>query len=591
MKKHNVMKKTTLLICVAWLFAATSFAQTVTLTFTGRDGGNHPIDLSYVTVTNITKNWQEYLFWPDTVLTLQGENGIPEVKPLPELSLQLSPHSPNPFNGTADVILMLAEGGTVDLEMADMNGRAMVETFHETSLQPGIHQFRVTFAHAGIYVLVVRHNGKTSSLKLVCQNGGNANSVEYVGVTETDSRETGAFKSHTRGQVTRPFDLGDQMQYLGYAIINNNEEESQCIEQPLADGQTYVLPFSATQVNFPAVITADVTIVTDFSAVGGGQVTNDGGDSTTVRGVCIDILPNPTLLGRHTVDGQGAGSFTSQLSGLSSNITYYVRAYASNHLATVYGDQKTFTIPINPAGDALSCPGTPVVIDVDGNRYNTLLIGQQCWMRENLRTTHYADGTPILEGVGYSTTTGYWYYPMNQAEYISPYGLLYNWRATMRNASSSNANPSGVQGVCPDGWHVPSDAECTQLINYVQSQTHYWCGGDSTQIGKALAATVGWDLSGLGPCTVGNPDYTTNNATGFGALPAGFHSLPGAPTAGSISGGLGYVTFYWTCTGTYNSYGYNDIYYWGLHSNYEAVMHHDFADTDGDAHSVRCIKD
>ena len=591
MKKHSVMKKTTLLFCVAWLFAATCFAQTVTLTFTGRDGGNHHVEFSYVSVTNVTKGWQEYLFWPDTVLTIQGENGIPDMNPASGLALQVSPHSSNPFNGTADVTLTLAEAGMVDLEMADMNGRAMVEMFHETSLQPGVHQFRVALAHAGIYVMTARQGGRRSSVKLVCNKGGNANSLEYVGVSETDIRVTKTSKSHTRGLVIRPFDFGDQMQYVGYSIINNVEEESQCIEQTLTNSQTFVLPFSATQVDTPAVITADVTIVTDFSAVGGGQVTNDGGDSTTVRGVCLDILPYPTIAGRHTVDGNGAGSFTSQLSGLSSNITYYVRAYATNHLGTVYGEQKTFTIPINPVGDALSCPGTSVVVDVDGNRYNTLQIGQQCWMRENLRTKKYADGTPIQAGEGYSTTVGYWYYPMNQAAYMSTYGLLYNWSATMHGATPSYLNPSGVQGICPNGWHVPSDAECTQLINYVQSQTHYWCGGDSTKIGKALAATVGWDLSGLDPCTVGNPDYTTNNATGFGAFPAGFHSTPSAPTVGSISSGLGYVTFYWTCTGTYSSYGYCNIYYWGLHSNYEAVMHHDFADTDGDAHSVRCIKD
>ena len=585
------MKKAILLFCVALLFAATCFAQTVTLTFTGRDGSNHHIELSYVSVTNVTKGWQEYLFWPDTVLTIQGENGIPDQQTVPGLSLQVSPHSSNPFNGTADVTLTLAEGGTVDLEMVDMNGRVMVETFHETSLQPGVHQFRITLAHAGIYVMTARQAGQMSSLKLVCHKGGNANRVDYVGVTETDIRETATSKSHTRGTVTRPFDPGDQMQYQGYAIINYEEVESQCIEQPLANSQTFVLPFSVTQVDSPTVITADVTIVTDFSAVGGGQVTDDGGDSTTVRGVCIDILPNPTIAGRHTVDGTGMGSFTSQLSGLASNITYYVRAYATNPLGTVYGEEKTFTIPINPNGDALSCAGTPVLMDVDGNRYNTLQIGQQCWMRENLRTKRYADGSSIQEGEGYSTTVGYWYYPMDQAEYMSTYGLLYNWSATMHGATPSNLNPSGVQGICPNGWHVPSDAECTQLLNYVSSQTHYWCAGDSTKIGKALAATAGWDLSGLDPCTVGNPDYTTNNATGFGAFPAGFHSIPSVPTVGNISGGLGYVTFYWTSTGTHSSYGYDNIYYWGLHSNYEAVMHHDFADTDGDAHSVRCVKD
>ena len=585
------MKKAILMFCVAVWLASAGFAQSVTLTFTGRDGGNHHIELSYVSVTNVTKGWQEYLFWPDTVLTLQAENGIPEVQPVPKLSLQVSPRSANPFNGTVEVLLTLAEEGSVDLDMVDMNGRATVESFHETSLPPGVHQFRISLAHAGIYVMTARHGGQRSSLKLVCHKGASANAMEYAGSAETAIRETGTSKSHTRGQVTRPFDLGDQMQYLGYAIINYEEEESQCVEQPLGDSQTFELPFSATQVDTPVVVTGIVTIVTDFSAVCGGQVVHDGGDSTTVRGVCIDILPNPTVNGRHTVDGTGMGSFTSQLSGLASNITYYVRAYATNHLGTFYGEERTFTIPINPNGDALSCAGVPVVMDIDGNRYNTLQIGQQCWMRENLRTKRYADGTSILEGEGYSTSVAYWYYPMDQIDYMSTYGLLYNWPAVMHGATPSNLNPSGVQGICPDGWHVPSDAECTQLLDYVSSQTHYWCGGDSTKIGKALAATAGWDMSGLDPCTVGNPDYTSNHATGFGAFPAGFHSISGVPTVGNIAGGLGYVTFYWSSTATFSSYGYYNIYYWGLHSNYEAVMHHDFADTDGDAQSVRCVKD
>ena len=581
------MKKTTLLLCIVTLFASAGFAQSVTLTFTGRDGGNHHIELSYVTVTNVTKGWQEYLFWPDTVLTIQNETGIPDVDAINTLSMQMSP---NPFNGTTDVSLSVTEKGVVNLEIADVNGK-IVETFHETSLQPGIHHFRITIAYPGIYVMTARQNEKMSSIKMVCNNGGNANTVKYVGVAETDSREMETSKSYNRGLITRPFDIGDQMQYVGYAIINYNEEESQHIEQPLTDSQTFVLPFSATQVGLPVVITANVTNITDSSAVCGGQVTDEGGDIMTVRGVCINLLPDPTIANRHTVDGNGMGTFTSQLTGLSSNITYYVRAYATNYLGTAYGEKKTFNIPINPNGDAWSCPGIPSLMDVDGNRYNTVKIGQQCWMRENLRTKKYADGTPILQGNGASTTIGYWYYPMNQPEYMYTYGLLYNWPATMHDDIPSNSNPSGVQGICPDGWHVPSDAECAQLLNYVRSQSQNWCGGDSVQIGKSLAATVGWDLSGLDSCTVGNPNFSTNNATGFGALPAGFYSVTAIPTVGNVYGGLGYVTFYWTSTGTHNAYGYNDIYYWGLHSNDVAVIHHDFTDTDGEGQSVRCVKD
>ena len=578
------MNKATLLLCFAFLLTSAVFAQSVTITFTGRDGGNKHVELEYVSVTNVTKGWQEYLFWPDTVLTIQNETGIPDVEATNTLSMQMSP---NPFSASTDVTLSVAEEGMVNLEIADVNGRVVVA--NDYSLLPGVHQLRITLVHPGIYVMTARQNGKMLSIKMVCNNGGNSNTVEYVGVAETDSREIKTSKSHTRGLVTRPFDFGDQMRYVGYAVINYEEEESQSIEQSLTDSQTVVLLFAATQVGLPAVITANVTNITDNSAVCGGQVTDDGGDSMTVRGVCINLLPNPTISNRHTVDGHGMGSFTSQLTGLSSNLTYYVRAYARNNLGITYGEERTFTIPVNPNGDIWSCPGTPLLNDVDGNVYNTVQIGQQCWMRENLRTKHYADGTFITPGEGYSATVGYWYYPMNQSEYMSTYGLLYNWSATMRGATPSNANPSGVQGVCPDGWHVPSDAECTQLINYVRGHSQNWCGGDSLQIGKSLVSTVGWDLSGLDPCTVGNPNFSTNNATGFGALPAGFCVVNFADEF--EYGGLGYVTFYWTSTGTTNPYGFNDIYYWGLHANYALVIHNDSTDSNGDAQSVRCVKD
>ena len=162
-----------------------------------------------------------------------------------------------------------------------------------------------------------------------------------------------------------------------------------------------------------------------------------------------------------------------------------------------------------PAGDAQPCPGTPTVTDIDGNVYNTVKIGEQCWMKENLRVTRYADNTEV---------TGR-YVPNNDEANVTAYGYLYNWYAMMHGVSSSSSNPSGVQGICPTGWHVPSDAEWIQLTDYVSSVPVYWCGGNSDNIAKALAATTGW-MDYSGDCAVGN-NQSANNATGFGALPAG----------------------------------------------------------------------
>ena len=109
------------------------------------------------------------------------------------------------------------------------------------------------------------------------------------------------------------------------------------------------------------------------------------------------------------------------------------------------------------------------VTDYDGNIYQTVQIGNQVWMAENLKSIHYADGTPLVSGTGVGDITGnyttkyYFYYVDDSATYAGTYGALYTWAAVMNGAASSNNNPSGVQGVCPDGCHRPSEAEWKEL--------------------------------------------------------------------------------------------------------------------------------
>ena len=165
------------------------------------------------------------------------------------------------------------------------------------------------------------------------------------------------------------------------------------------------------------------------------------------------------------------------------------------------------------------------VSDIDGNSYDAVKLGDQVWMAENLRTTKYADGTTIPIGSTHSVTEPYRYAPgPNQSneenmDNVARYGYLYNWSAVMHGASGSESNPSGVQGICPNGWHVPSDAEWTQLIDYMKTQSTYIASGNADHLAKALAATWGWNSSSETDAPGNNP--SNNNATGFSALPAG----------------------------------------------------------------------
>ena len=101
------------------------------------------------------------------------------------------------------------------------------------------------------------------------------------------------------------------------------------------------------------------------------------------------------------------------------------------------------------------------------------------------------------------------------------YGGLYQWNEMMQYVTTES-----TQGVCPTGWHIPSDTEWTTLTDYVKTQSGYWCNSNSNYIAKALAATTNWNTYN-GTCSVGN-NLSANNATGFSVLPGGYRLTNGS---------------------------------------------------------------
>jgi uncharacterized protein (TIGR02145 family) len=216
----------------------------------------------------------------------------------------------------------------------------------------------------------------------------------------------------------------------------------------------------------------------------------------TETGVCWSTSPNPDTTHNKVQGCCGDVDIISHLEGLEPNTVYYVRAYATDSQGIGYSNELTLkTLPRINYGS---------VADIDGNIYKTVKIGTQTWMAENLKTTRYADGTPIKDGTLTGSVNGKYYYIYdNDPEYKQTYGLLYTWLAAT-NGKDGQTYPDGIQGVCPTGWHIPSKAEKDTLINFL--------GG--TQIAGRMLKESGfkhWNYS---------PEGATNES-GFSALGAG----------------------------------------------------------------------
>jgi uncharacterized protein (TIGR02145 family) len=283
---------------------------------------------------------------------------------------------------------------------------------------------------------------------------------------------------------------------------------------------------SCKKEKLPIVSTNAVINITSVSATSGVIVLDNGNVEVVARGIVWSESSNPTIencYGKMSVSLSDTVSCT--LSYLNPETQYYVRAYATHNMGTTYGNELSFTTLELGIGDGDVEYGT-MTDSRDGNTYKTVQIGNQIWMAENLKYLPEVIGI----GMGYYNNPYYYVYDYNgtdvaeaiETENYQQYGVLYNWYAAMNNQNSSSSNPSEVQGACPSGWHIPSDAEWIELENYLANNGYNYdetIGGSSGKIGKSLAATTLWfETSYLG--AIGT-DLSRNNKSGFSALPGG----------------------------------------------------------------------
>ena len=171
---------------------------------------------------------------------------------------------------------------------------------------------------------------------------------------------------------------------------------------------------------------------------------------------------------------------------------------------------------VMPAAPVYPCKEL-IIKDIDGNTYHTLAIGNQCWLRENMQTTRFANGDSIFFSQSFDFKHAVRYFPNGESSNVGEYGYLYNWNAVAH--SVANNGNQYVQGMCPDGWHIPAMTEWEELFGYLAGQSAMGCQGDSQYVAKALASKTGWAVSEM-DCAIGNK-LSSNNASGFHALPAG----------------------------------------------------------------------
>jgi uncharacterized protein (TIGR02145 family) len=216
--------------------------------------------------------------------------------------------------------------------------------------------------------------------------------------------------------------------------------------------------------------------------------------------------------------------------------------------------------------------GVSNVSDIDGNVYNTVQIGSQCWMKENLKTTTYKNGTPIPNvtdaGAWQNLATGAYVWYDNDISWKGSYGALYNWHAV-----------ADASGLCPAGWHVPTNNEWTTLTDHI--------GGIGAPNGNKLKSCRQVNSPLGGDCnTTEHPRWEEDTSIGnFGTDDYGFSGLPGGYRLSGPFYDIGNYGYWWSSieTSTFGAWSRILNYSFGDINEYDGNKRWGF--------SVRCIRD
>ncbi|GAB4447489.1 MAG: hypothetical protein Fur0028_02420 [Bacteroidales bacterium] len=297
----------------------------------------------------------------------------------------------------------------------------------------------------------------------------------------------------------------------------------------------------------PTLTTNEATVITHYSLFTGGVITDNGGGGITSKGVCWSSTRQMPLITDSKITSNSSGNdFQLYVNCLAPNTTYYIRAYATNKAGTAYGNTITITT-LSEANNTVS--------DIEGNIYKTIKIGSQTWFAENLRTSHYNNGDVIMttdKEISEENKPQYQWPANGDESLVEKYGRLYTWYVV-----------TDKRNVCPCGWHVPTQEDWAELIEYL--------GGDVEQIGANLkeSGTKNWNA----------PNKGATNSSGFTALPAGIRDY----TEGFAW--FGKQSQIWTSTNNDE----DDAIYFNLNHLNSEILEDTYNKKAG--YSVRCIKD
>ena len=302
---------------------------------------------------------------------------------------------------------------------------------------------------------------------------------------------------------------------------------------------------ASDETSIPTVTTTTAGDITETTAVSGGNVAYGGGTDVTARGVCWNTTGTPTTSDNYTTDGSGTGSFNSNITGLSSNITYYVRAYATNSVGTAYGNQISFTttgsLPVVTTTAASSITATSAQSggNITSEGESTVTARGVCWN---------TNGNPTILDSKTTDGSGPGLFTSNISGLSS--GTTYYVRAYATNSSGTEyGNQVNFTTLQESGFPVLTTSQVSSITDSTAQS-----GGNITSEGESTVTARGvcWNTSG-------NPDISdahTSDGGGTGSFVSNITGLSSGTTYyvkayASNSKGTAYGSEYsFTTTGT-----------------------------------------